>query len=231
MRRTNRGATIATRARPAPRPGTVATAAATVVMVAVGLVGCDGGDTEEPKEDDHVNAALSGTSSDVPSPTTGDAAGAEDSGDPEGAPAPTPAAPAETDTAQEAQEGTDDAEQLPLGNYTVTLADGRDMVCMFRESQEADGFDWGCQANFHTDWPATRGGDANGVAYRQGGDPELYALLGNAATGDDISGELRPGSVTRIGDRFTVDLTEENTALITADGATARLTQESYELV
>lgn len=194
-------------------------------MVAVGLVGCGGGDTEEPKEDDHVNAALSGSSSDTPSPTTGDA------GDPEQAPAPSPAAPAETDTAQEAQEGTDDAEQLPLGNYTVTLADGRDMVCMFRESQEEDGFDWGCQADFHTDWPATRGGDANGVAYRQGGDPELYALLGNAATGDDISGGLEPGSVTRIGDRFTVDLTEENAALITADGTTARLTQESYELV
>lgn len=227
MRRTNRGAT-ATPVRPARRPGTVAAAAATAVMVAVGLVGCGGGDTEEPKEDDHVNAALSGSSSDTPSPTTGDA------GDPERAPAPSPAAPAETDTAQEAQEaqeGTDDAEQLPLGNYTVTLADGRDMVCMFRESQEEDGFDWGCQADFHTDWPATRGGDANGVAYRQGGDPELYALLGNAATGDDISGELKPGSVTRIGDRFTVDLTEENAALITADGTTARLTQESYELV
>ena len=146
-----------------------------------------------------------------------------------GAPAPAPATQQEQ-SEQPDQDQEQEATQVELGDYTVTMSDGTALTCMFREDQEADGFDWGCQANVETEWPATRGGDANGVAYRKGGDPELYALLGNAA-GVDLVGELEPGTVTRVGDRFTVDLTEDGAALISADGVTARLTQQDYSLL
>lgn len=206
------------------RPATVTTAAAAVaVALGLGLTSCSS-DSDSTVEDDHVNAALSSSDaaseSDAPDPTLGDSAPA---------PAPAPATQQEQ-SEQPDQDQEQEATQVELGDYTVTMSDGTALTCMFREDQEADGFDWGCQANVETEWPATRGGDANGVAYRKGGDPELYALLGNAA-GVDLVGELEPGTVTRVGDRFTVDLTEDGAALISADGVTARLTQQDYSLL
>ncbi|MGO1949392.1 MAG: hypothetical protein ACTH1D_07135 [Mycobacteriaceae bacterium] len=209
-------------------------AAAVAVALGVTLTGCGAGsDDSGTVEDDHVNAAQSGsftetpTEEDAPDPTVGDAP-AEGSLPEPSAPAPGGSAPAPGPAPAPAP--APEEQQLPLGDYTVNLSPDKQMVCGFREDQEADGYDWGCQANFHTVWPATEGGDANGVAYRQGGDPELYALLGNIA-GLDIAGDLQPGSVTQIGGRFTVDLSEPDAALITADGTTTRVTQESYELV
>ncbi|HJC86119.1 MAG TPA: hypothetical protein H9751_11395 [Candidatus Corynebacterium faecigallinarum] len=204
------------------RPATVTTAAAAVaVALGLGLTSCSS-DSDSTVEDDHVNAALSSSDaaseSDAPDPTLGDSA-----------PAPAPATQQEQ-SEQPDQDQEQEATQVELGDYTVTMGDGTALTCMFREDQEADGFDWGCQANVETEWPATRGGDANGVAYRKGGDPELYALLGNAA-GVDLVGELEPGTVTRVGDRFVVDLTEDGAALISADGVTARLTQQDYSLL
>ena len=185
----------------------------------MGLASCSSGSDDPTVEDDHVNAALSssdeGSDSDdaAPDPTAGDAA-----------PAPSPAPQSEQ------QEQEPEVNQVELGDYTVTMGDGTSLTCMFRDSQEADGFDWGCQANVDTGWPATRGGDANGVAYRKGGDPELYALLGNAA-GVNLVGELEPNTITRVGDRFVVDLTDDEAATITVDGVTARLTQKDYSLI
>ncbi|OLT51556.1 hypothetical protein BJF89_07650 [Corynebacterium sp. CNJ-954] len=157
----------------------------------------------------------------APQPTPG-AAPVEDGG-PAPDPAPEPQAPPEGTAPQQ--------NHVELADYTVPLNGQDTMICMFRESQEADGFDWGCQAeNFHAGWDATRGGDANGVAYRAGGDPELYALLGNVA-GVNNAGGLEDGSVTSVGDRFVVDLTQPDAALITADGVTTRVTAGSYDIV
>ncbi|MEJ6548832.1 hypothetical protein PQI66_04675 [Corynebacterium sp. USCH3] len=179
---------------------------------------------------DPADAALSGD-------MTGDADAGEGSAPqptpgsepaPDGAPAPDPA-PAPGPVEQKAT--APQQNRVELADYTVPLNGQDSMICMFRESQEADGFDWGCQAeNFHAGWDATRGGDANGVAYRAGGDPELYALLGNAA-GINHAGGLEDGTVTSVGDRFVVDLTQPDAALITADGVTARVTTDSYEIV
>lgn len=205
------------------RPATVTTAAAAVaVALGTGLASCSSGSDEPTVEDDHVNAALSNSDTDsdaddtAPDPTAGDAA-----------PAPTPAPEQEQSVEQDR---APEEKQVEFGDYTVTMGDGTSLTCMFRESQEEDGFDWGCQANVETEWPATRGGDANGVAYRKGGDPELYALLGNAA-GVKLVGELEPGTVTRVGDRFVVDLVDDDAAAITVDGVTARLTQKDYSLI
>jgi hypothetical protein len=227
------------------RRGTFLPAAGLAVVTAAGLVlaGCsdDGAGIEEAQDGgaavsaDPDDAAVSATMSDeateapaaeptdgaAPQPTPG-AAPPED-----GAPVP------EEPVAPKATPGGDvrPPNQVAMADYTVPLNGQDSMICMFRDNQETDGFDWGCQAeNFHAGWDATRGGDANGVAYRAGGDPALYALLGNAA-GINHAGGLEDGTVTRVGDRFVVDLTQPDAALITADGVTTRVTAESYEIV
>lgn len=231
-------------------------AAGVALLATAGLVlaGCnnDGAGVEDAGSDVTGAAGASDTSgaddagSAEPDPSAAGDAPAESS---DGAPEPTPGAapdqaPApgvaagDTGGADGAGEGdTADApaapgpEQLELADYVVPLNAQETMTCMFRESQEADGFDWGCQAdNFDPDWEATRGGDANGIAYRTGGDPVLFGLLGNAA-GINLGGTLDDGSVSDIGDRFSVDLTQPDAALITVDGVTTRVTDSSYDIV
>lgn len=181
---------------------------------------------------DPADAALSGDmtseqdAGEAPEPTPGAASTDGSAGAvADGAPAPDPV-PSSGDEQVATQQN-----RVELADYTVPLNGQDSMICMFRDSQEADGFDWGCQAeNFHAGWEATRGGDANGVAYRVGGDPELYGLLGNAASPNQ-AGTLDEGAVTEVGDRFVVDTTQPDAALITADGVTARVTADSYEIV
>jgi hypothetical protein len=233
------------------RRGAFLPAAGLAVVTAAGLVlaGCsdDGAGVDEAQGSgaavsaDPGEAAVSSTMSDqaaessAAGPTDGDAPQPTPAGEPadepagDGAPAPAPpAAPA-----PKATPGGDVAppNQVAMADYTVPLNGQDSMICMFRDNQETDGFDWGCQAeNFHAGWDATRGGNANGVAYRAGGDPALYALLGNAA-GINHAGALEDGTVTDVGDRFVVDLTQPDAALITADGVTTRVTADSYEIV
>lgn len=220
------------RAKLLPAAGLAAVTAAGLFLAACDT---DGAGVDEAQDSggavtaDPDDAALSGDMSSeqqpdgagekesAPQPTPGDAPADE------GGPAPEPQAPSEGQAPQQ--------NRVELADYTVPLNGQDTMICMFRESQEADGFDWGCQAeNFHAGWDATRGGDANGVAYRAGGDPELYALLGNVA-GVNNAGGLDDGSVTSVGDRFVVDLTQPDAALITADGVTTRVTADSYDIV
>ncbi len=220
------------RAKLLPAAGLAAVTAAGLFLAACDT---DGAGVDEAQDSggavtaDPDDAALSGDMSSeqqpdgagekesAPQPTPGDAPADE------GGPAPEPQAPSEGQAPQQ--------NRVELADYTVRLNAQDTMICMFRESQEADGFDWGCQAeNFHAGWDATRGGDANGVAYRAGGDPELYALLGNVA-GVNNAGGLDDGSVTSVGDRFVVDLTQPDAALITADGVTTRVTADSYDIV
>ncbi len=224
------------RAKLLPAAGLAAVTAAGLFLAACDT---DGAGVDEAQDSggavtaDPDDAALSGDMSSeqqpdgagekesAPQPTPGDAPA--DEGGPAPEPAPEPQAPSEGQAPQQ--------NRVELADYTVPLNAQDTMICMFRESQEADGFDWGCQAeNFHAGWDATRGGDANGVAYRAGGDPELYALLGNVA-GVNNAGGLDDGSVTSVGDRFVVDLTQPDTALITADGVTTRVTADSYDIV
>ncbi|MCJ7858476.1 hypothetical protein [Corynebacterium kalidii] len=227
------------------RRGAFLPAAGLAVVTAAGLVlaGCsdDGAGVDEAQGSgaavsaDPGEAAVSSTMSDqaaessAAGPTDGDAPQPTPAGEPadepagDGAPAPAPKATPGGDVAP--------PNQVAMADYTVPLNGQDSMICMFRDSQETDGFDWGCQAeNFHAGWDATRGGDANGVAYRAGGDPALYALLGNAA-GINRAGALEDGAVTGVGDRFVVDLTQPDAALITADGVTTRVTADSYEIV
>lgn len=224
------------RAKLLPAAGLAAVTAAGLFLAACDT---DGAGVDEAQDSggavtaDPDDAALSGDMSSeqqpdgagekesAPQPTPGDAPA--DEGGPAPEPAPEPHAPSEGQAPQQ--------NRVELADYTVPLNAQDTMICMFRESQEADGFDWGCQAeNFHAGWDATRGGDANGVAYRAGGDPELYALLGNVA-GVNNAGGLDDGGVTSVGDRFVVDLTQPDAALITADGVTTRVTADSYDIV
>lgn len=224
------------RAKLLPAAGLAAVTAAGLFLAACDT---DGAGVDEAQDSggavtaDPDDAALSGDMSSeqqpdgagekesAPQPTPGDAPA--DEGGPAPEPAPEPQAPSEGQAPQQ--------NRVELADYTVPLNAQDTMICMFRESQEADGFDWGCQAeNFHAGWDATRGGDANGVAYRAGGDPELYALLGNVA-GVNNAGGLDDGGVTSVGDRFVVDLTQPDAALITADGVTTRVTADSYDIV
>lgn len=231
------------------RRGKTLPAAGLAVAAAAGLflAACDndGAGVEEAQggsvSADPADAALSGdmpseqdagdagdaAAGDAPEPTPGSAStdGSAGTDGADGAPAPDP-----VPSSGDGQAGTQQS-RLELADYTVPLNGQDSMVCMFRDSQEADGFDWGCQAeNFHAGWQATRGGDANGVAYRVGGDPVLYGLLGNAASPSQ-AGALDDGSVTEIGNRFVVDTTQPDAALITTDGVTARVTADSYEIV
>ncbi|MEY8567053.1 hypothetical protein AALF15_10855 [Corynebacteriaceae bacterium 7-707] len=227
------------------RRGRLLPTAGLAVVTAAGLLlaGCDddGAGIDEAQgggaavSADPDDAAVSGDM--TPGPDDDNEGDAQDGSAPQPTPgsvpadggAPSPERPVAPKSGPEA--GAPQQNRVELADYTVPLNGQDTMVCMFRDSQEADGFDWGCQAeNFHAGWDATRGGDANGVAYRAGGDPELYGLLGNAA-GIDNAGGLESGTVTSVGDRFVVDLTQPDAALITADGVTARVTAQSYEIV
>lgn len=233
-----RDVTAIRRRKFAPAAGLAVVTAAGLFLTACG--GDDGGQTDAGVSAHPDEAAVTGelpavteteeNTGDAPQPTPGsspDQATQATGGQPQPDPAPA-----------DRQQGPD---QVPMADYTVALNGQNSMTCMFREGQEVDGFDWGCVAdNFQSNWESTSPDDlaaagvceshANNVAYRAGGDPALIGFCGNPADANP-GGALDDGSVSTVGDRFTVNLSQPDAALITADGVTARVTTDSYDIV
>ncbi|MDN6814025.1 MAG: hypothetical protein L0L92_06640, partial [Corynebacterium variabile] len=111
--------------------------------------------------------------------------------------------------------------QVPMGEYTL--------LCDFVDQPETEGYAWACEAPAHLGWGATDGGEANAVAYRPGGDPEVYALLGNS--GISPADRLPADEVTNVGERYTVDATAGDSLTVTdnSTGAAVQLTTDGYQ--
>ncbi|MCI1257133.1 MAG: hypothetical protein LKG15_10695 [Corynebacterium provencense] len=193
-----------------------------------GVVGADG------KDGDHTDTALStsltqaapqpttgGSSTGGPATGTGAGTGAEES---DGSPHPTSgaAAPSTTQTGDAPARTT-----VSYGSYQVPLGDDT-LLCSFEQDPAQAGYAWACEAPVHVNWQATDGGEANSVAYRPGADPEVYALLGNSGISPQDS--LAAGTVTGVGDLYTVDTTVADTVTVTdtATGAVVDLTGNGY---
>jgi hypothetical protein len=108
-----------------------------------------------------------------------------------------------------------------MGEYTL--------LCDFVDEPEAGGYAWACEAPAHLGWGATDGGEANAVAYRPGGDPEVYALLGNS--GISPTDRLPADGVTTVGERYTVDATAGDAVTVTdsTTGAAVQLSADGYQ--
>lgn len=196
-----------------------AAASTAVLGVALLLAGCDNDGTgveDAGGGDNHVDTAMSSSlgqaapqpteGTDVPHPTEGaGAAGQPESGQ-----------PAQPTTAT-----------VAFGNYTVPMGENT-LLCTFAENPGAEGYAWACEAPAHLGWGATDGGEANAVAYRPGGDPEVYAVLGNS--GISASGALAAGAENSVGGRYTVDTTAADTVVVTdtTTGVAVRLGADGY---
>lgn len=168
------------------------------------------------------------TDPDTPRPTSpaarpdrtdpGSGAGAVDpaTGAPGTGPSTSPSAPAGPATAS-----------VAFGSYGVGLG-GDTLLCSFEEDPAEAGYAWACEAPVHYGWAATDGGEANTVAYRPGGDPEVYALLGNS--GITPESVIDAGTQVSVGDRYTVDATAPDAVTVTdtTTGATVRLGTDGY---
>ncbi|AGP30450.1 hypothetical protein [Corynebacterium terpenotabidum] len=205
-------------------------AAAVVLGAALLLTGCDsdGAGVEDAgsQGDDHVDTALSSSvQQGAPQPTTaaGTAAGIAATA---ASPVPTaPAVPAVADGATVTT--TTGASAVAAGTYQVPLGDTT-LLCDFAADPAATGYAWACEAPGHLGWDATDGGEANAVAYRPGGSPEVYAVLGNS--GLTAGGSLSAGTVTTVGDRYQVDTTDADAVVITdtTTGTAVLLSTDGY---
>jgi hypothetical protein len=197
-----------------------AVAAVGVLGGALLLGGCDNDGTgveDAGSNDNHVDTALSSSTpaearddQSAPQPTEGqDVAPQPAPSQSDATPAPAPATVAAG------------SYQVPMGEYTL--------LCDFVDEPEAGGYAWACEAPAHLGWGATDGGEANAVAYRPGGDPEVYALLGNS--GISPTDRLPADGVTTVGERYTVDATAGDAVTVTdsTTGAAVQLSADGYQ--
>ncbi len=186
-----------------------AVAAVGVLGGALLLGGCDNDGTgveDAGSNDNHVDTVFSSsTDQSAPQPTEGQ----------DVAPRPTPAP-----EIRETPESTPPVTSVAVGGYRVPMGE-HTLLCDFVDDPASEGYAWACEVPAHLGWDATDGGEANAVAYRPGADPEVYALLGNS--GISPSDALPAGTVTTVGERYTVDTVTDNTA-----GASVQLTGQGY---
>lgn len=200
-----------------------AVAAVGVLSGALLLGGCDSDGTgvEDAGNNDHVDTALSSSTP----------ADAPDTQDAPVAPQPTEGqdiAPQPTPSPEDSQGTAESSGTVAIGSYQVPLGE-HTLLCDFIGEPEVEGYAWACEAPAHLGWGATDGGEANAVAYRPGGDPEVYALLGNSGISPTES--LPGGAVTTVGDRYTVDTTEGDAVTVTdtTTGGAVRLAADGYQ--